>query len=288
MLVEDYKKLTPINRYFQWIKDREAVRLKKEKGLPPPWTDNEIIQKYRFTNVRRFDDRVSDWLYQNWYKPYFNHKNMLLAVVLARHFNQPTTLEYIGFPEKWKPKQMYANLLKLKKEFPGRSVFNGAYMIRSSSGSSPVFYPDKCEMVVKETVQQFVDNPPDLDTDSIENSVNAICEYRNFGTFMAGQVVADLRWAIEGEWKDRNTWAAIGPGSRRGMNVYQGREMGFPLKQEQFVEELREVIKLAKRKLPSKIWKRLEAIDLQNCFCENFKNEKVLAGGRMKQRYPGV
>ena len=280
--------MSPEDRYFLWIIQREKIRLAKEAGKSPPWTDDPILRRFRFTNPRRMDDKVSDWLYQNWYKPYFNHPNMVLAVVLARHFNQPSTLKYVGFPSKWEPDKMYHRLLKMKAKFPGRSVFNGAYMIRSSSGSSPIFYPDKCEMVIRETVQQFVDNPIDLDTDSMENSVEAVTQYRNFGTFMAGQVVSDLRWAVKGKWKDKNTWAAIGPGSRKGMNNYQGRDPKFNLKQEQFIKELREVRIKAKEKLPATIFNRLEMGDLQNCFCEIFKYEKGIQGiGKPKQNDPG-
>jgi hypothetical protein len=236
------------------------------------------------------DDKVSDWLYRNWYKPHFNHPNMLLAVVLARHFNQPTTLEYIGFPEKWQPEKMYAKLLKMKKEFPGRSVFNGAYMIRSSSGSSPVFYPDKCEMVIKETVQQFVDNPPKLNTISMEECVETIQEYRNFGSFMAGQVVCDLRWAIEGKWRDKNTWAPIGPGSRRGFNRLHERDLKYPLKQNQFLTELRAAMKIAIDALPESMTDRWEAMDYQNIMgCEYDKFCRIICGeGKPKQKYPGV
>lgn len=288
-MIKDYRKLKPLDRYFQWIIDREEIRLNRKAGKPKPWTDNEVLQSYRFTNARRMDDRVSKWLHNHWYKPYFNHPNMLLAVVIARHFNQPDTLEHIGFPEKWKPDTTYEKLLQYKCDNPGKSVFNGAYMIRSSSNSSPQFYPDKCEMVVKETVQQFVDQPPILNTDSMQQSVETIQTYRNFGTFMAGQVVADLRWAIDGNWKDKNTWAAIGPGSRKGMNIVQGREPTFPLKQEQFVKELRQVMRVAKETLPKSITSRLEAIDYQNCFCESSKIERtIFDGGRPKQLYPGA
>ena len=49
----------------QWVKAREELRNNKESGAPPPWTQDEILQTYRFTNIRRRDDRVSRWLRQN-------------------------------------------------------------------------------------------------------------------------------------------------------------------------------------------------------------------------------
>jgi len=281
--------LPPLKRYLYWIQERESIRLARKDKIAKPWTVDPILLNFRFCNARRMDDRVSKWLYNHWYKPNYNHPNMLLAVVLARHFNQPDTLSYIGFPSEWDPDEFYQLLLNYKEANPGKSVFNGAYMIRSSSNSSPHFYPDKSEMVIRETVQQFVDTPPSLDTDCMEESVMIIQCYRNFGPFMAGQVVADLRHAIDGNWKDRNTWAAIGPGSHRGMNRLHERPLKQRLKPEKFVVELRNVMKQARESLPKSITTRLEAIDYQNCFCEWDKYERTIQGeSRPKQKYPGA
>lgn len=280
--------LSPLERHVYWIQERESVRIKRKNRQRKPWTDDPVLRSYRFCNARRMDDKVSNWLLSNWYRPYYGHENMVLAVVIARHFNQPTTLEYIGFPERWDPVKLYRKIVRMKQRHPKRSVFNGAYIIRSSSNTSPRFYPDKSEMVIKETTQQFVDNPPDLDTRSMMRVVEELLKYRNFGTFIAGQVAADLRWGIEGEWKDRNKWAAIGPGSRRGMNRVHERPKDYPLEQDQFNAELGVLIKEVKKALPRSLTKRYEAIDYQNHLCETDKYNRVLFGeGRPKQKYQG-
>ena len=76
-------KKDPKNRFLYWIKERESIRKKKEAGNPKPWTDDPILQNYRFCNVRRMDDTVSQWLLKNWYEPYFDHPNMLSAAGLS-------------------------------------------------------------------------------------------------------------------------------------------------------------------------------------------------------------
>lgn len=46
--------------YAKWIKERYTVHLKKDvQKLPPPWTSWDVMQKYRFCNVRREQDRES-------------------------------------------------------------------------------------------------------------------------------------------------------------------------------------------------------------------------------------
>lgn len=45
---------------FKWfIYERESIRDHKDNGDPKPWTDDPILQKYKFTNIWRQDDRVT-------------------------------------------------------------------------------------------------------------------------------------------------------------------------------------------------------------------------------------
>ena len=106
MLTSQAKDLTRAELFLYWIKERESVRRKKEVGKSKPWTDDEILQSYRFCNVRRMDDKVSKWLLENWYRPFYDHQNILLACSLGRFFNQPSTLERLGFPVDWHPDQV--------------------------------------------------------------------------------------------------------------------------------------------------------------------------------------
>jgi hypothetical protein len=119
-----------------------------------------------------------------------------------------------------------------------------------------------------------------IDGVSIQKSCENLQRFYGFAGFMSGQIVADLRWAIDGEWADKNSWAAIGPGSRRGMNRLLGRKLEFPLKQAQFVVELRELIEKLNKDLPTTISDRLEAVDQQSCLCEYDKMERALWEGR--------
>ena len=43
-------------KFFEFCAEREAIRLRRESGQSFPWTDNEILHDYRFTNInRRYD-----------------------------------------------------------------------------------------------------------------------------------------------------------------------------------------------------------------------------------------
>lgn len=271
-------KLSPMERLEYWINERENIRLLRENKVPPPWTDDVILGSYRFCNVRRMDDRVSVWLKENWYDPNRGHENMLLAIVLARHFNLPDSLKVLGFPKVWNPEGMKSRLREYRDG--GNTIFNGAYIIRGNDGS------DKIEGVIDFTVGPMVTDPPKIVPESMKKTWWSLIEYRNLGSFMAGQIVADLVYAMEGEWADRKHWAPIGPGSRRGMNRLHSRPIGAPLKQPDFLDELNDLIGELKTSLPSRITSRLDAMDYQNCLCEYDKYCRALLGeGRPKQYY---
>lgn len=277
MKIADVQKLSMFDRLAYWIQEREKIRLAKEQGLPKPWTDDEILQSYRFCNVRRMDDKVSQWLFNNWYDQYFDHYNILPAVALARFINKPETLEKIGFPQIWKPKVIKDRVRKMQAN--GDVVFNAAYMVRGSDGT------DKIESVVDYFCSPLVGK--DFPRGSMKELHGWVLSHFGFGSFMAGQVAADLRHACDGEFADKDTWAAIGPGSRRGMNRLLGRDLKSPMKQDEFDEQLVVVMYGLGGVLPYELTERLEAIDYQNCLCELDKVCRCLDGGRAKQKYNG-
>ena len=280
MKLSEIKKLKPLDRLVWWITERESIRLKKEAGEPRPWTDDPILDTYRFCCVRRMDDKVSKWLLDNWYKPYFNHPNMLYAAALARFINKPESLETITglvFPIGKKPRFDSLKSVLRKRRDAGNVIFNGAYMVRGNDGI------DKIECVVDHYVKPL---KVQLATNSMEDTWEQIHSCYGFGSFMAGQLVADLRWAVDGTWKDRMAWAPIGPGSQRGLNRLLGLETNRSIPQKEFLVRLISMIDALYSKLPKAITSRLEAHDFQNCLCEYDKYNRTLFGeGKPKQLY---
>lgn len=229
------------------------------------------------------NDKVSQWLLKNWYLPNYNHSNMLVACTLARQLNNPDSLGEIGFPLSWKETVVEAKLNQRARN--GLKNFSSAYMITGTLGGT------KVEQIVRKVVTPIskVRMLDVIDTNSLEKSVKALLPFAGFSTFIAGQVVADLRWAIKGNWSDKNSWAAIGPGSRRGMNRLLNRDIDNPMRQEEFNKHLDWYVSICIKNLPGYITKSLEQIDYQNTLCECDKYSRTLLGeGRPKQKYQGV
>jgi hypothetical protein len=277
--------------FVYWIKEREAIRVKKETGAPKPWTDDPIFQTYKFTNVRREDDTVSKWITENWIKPNDPHPNMWFAMIVARLFNWPPTLEEICFPHLTFPelKEKWRRNLKGLRDIGKEKIFTGAYLV-STNGVKM----DKIDYILDRVltpiwidgrapkIQLLNENKPE----SLESYWTHLRQFDGLGSFMAGQVVADLKFTSDlKNAPDWMTWAPLGPGSIRGLNRFHGRPVDKSLRQDQGLLEIREAQRLIEDELE---W-LLPAHNIQNCFCEFYKYTKIkFDGGRTRSLYPGV
>lgn len=288
MNIEVVKAHSVWHRFVYWIEEREKIRLAKEAGLPKPWTDDVILQSYRFCNVRRMDDKVSRWLLENWYKPYQDHHWMIWACGLARFFNNPDSLALITdqvFKSTVGRSAASTRIKKTLREYAksGHTIFNGAYMVRGNDGE------DKISSVVDYYCSNLFEIRWHGMTNSMKELWTAVCSKYGFGSFMAGQIVADMRHAAEGKWEDKNSWAPMGPGSKRGMNRLLERPLNQPITQREFEERLEKITASLDADLDYSVGCRLEAIDRQNCLCEFDKYERTLFDNRRpKQKYQGT
>jgi 5-hmdU DNA kinase, helical domain len=105
------------------------------------------------------------------------------------------------------------------------------------------------------------------------------------GSFMCGQIVADLKYLpfmkqVDDWW----TWATPGPGSSRGLNIVLGRAINDPWKKGEWLIELQKLGDSVTPWLEEVGIEKLHNQDLQNCLCEFSKFTKVARGiGRPRQ-----
>ncbi|MXW20558.1 MAG: hypothetical protein F4Z95_07115, partial [Gammaproteobacteria bacterium] len=50
---------------WRFAAERQAVFFRRALGNPPPWTADTVLRNYKFTNVYRAADRVSQYLIRN-------------------------------------------------------------------------------------------------------------------------------------------------------------------------------------------------------------------------------
>jgi hypothetical protein len=264
------------DKLIYWIREREKVRLHKDAGHARPWTADPILQTFKFCNVRREDDRVTQWFAKNWRnEQYWEAPNFVPAIILARTINWPMTLNKIGFPHTFLPNELIAQMDEIQGN--GEKVYTGAYMI--TAGPTGV---KKNEWVIG-NAQSYFDKPPKMFPTLQETWEGIIAaKYPCVGPFIAGQVIADLKQTSKLKHaRDWWTWAALGPGSMRGLNRMHGRPVHATITQKQGLKEMQEVRSVLGLQ-------DLCLQDVQNCLCEFDKYMRVLNGeGKPRSGYPG-
>lgn len=272
--------LDQLENLLYWMEERDKIRELKEAHVRKPWTHDPIFQRYKFCNVRRESDRVTKWFATNWrHERYWDHPNFIPAIIFGRTINWPTTLEKLGFPLTWDPGYWLEIMDEIQDA--GDKVYTGAYMI--TAGPTGV---RKNAWVIGNAESYFA-RPPKFSEASIRRAWEAIIDarYPCVGPFIAGQIIADLKQTIYLNGADDwHSWAALGPGSARGLNRLYGRPLSFSLSQAQGLKEMLEVAD----ELPPQ-WDDLCLQDVQNCLCEFDKWSRVKYNqGKPRASYPGV
>lgn len=261
-----------------WIRERLNILEKKNAGLPKPWTEDKILQSYRFCNVHREDDTVTQWIAKNWREP---DNNLSLAMIVARTCNWPDTLQEIGRPNGDAMWFEAARIQMKMRRTRGEKVWTGAYLV-STNGNRM----DKIDYIIDKVWKPTSTIRLPRMGDTLASYWEHLREFDGLGSFMAAQVVADLKYCdpyLEGasDWWD---WAALGPGSTRGLNRYFNRPVTTSVKQAVGLQELQ----LIRHTVQEELKILIHTQDIQNCMCEFDKYCRVKFGeGKPRSGYPG-
>lgn len=274
-----------VDRLVALIVERERIRLRRVSGEAWPWTSDEILGTYRFCNIHREDDRVTTWIREHWRQPYSDYADLWHLMCLARLINNVETLATYQKNNKRFPKFNATSLVSVMEDrrARGERVFNPAYMITTAGKKQ-----DKCEYIFELLAGLWTRREqlrPRLG-DTLCSWHMALGMFDGLGSFLSGQVVADMRYVepllSASDW---NTFACSGPGSRRGLNRVLGRAPSTHWSEDEwrrYASKLQVYVNTALRR--HKI--ELHGQDLQNCLCEADKYFRTQAGeGRPKQLY---
>ncbi|HEY2068255.1 MAG TPA: nucleotide kinase domain-containing protein [Rhizomicrobium sp.] len=273
---------------WQWVTKREAIRVLREAGEPPPWTDDAALANYRFCNVRREDDSVTIWIRQNIREPFRDHPYLWFMLCAARVINWPPTLRWLIGSDGW-PTSKFFSLSALANELneiadSGDKVFTGAYTITAPSTKGT----KKTDHVAQVTLGNLWRDRARLagcfvPGKTLQSAHAALRRYNCWGPFMAYQAVVDMRFtALMEDASDRETWAAAGPGTMRGLNRIYGRPLNTKFTQPYALSEMREIYRLAF----DATGVRMDFSDVPNILCETDKYLRVLQDeGAPRARY---
>jgi hypothetical protein len=271
---------------FAFMRERYAIFLKKEAGEPKPWTADPILQRFRFCNIYREDDKVTRWIRVNWREPHTDDPDLWFAMVVARHLNLPASLEELGYPVPWDGAR-FVELMTARKARNERN-FSAAYMIGTNGNpvEKAIFLEDR----IFTPLWQARDTLRPRAGDTLTAYHMMLGQIYGLASFLTAQVIADTKF--HGVLRQAPDWwdfAASGPGSRRGLNRVIGRDKDAGWREDDWRLTLARLRGAVEPLVLDAGMPPLSAQDLQNSLCEFDKYERARLGeGRPKQLYAGV
>ena len=298
----------PIERFFAIAKERQSIYLKKEEGLPRPWTDDAILNNFKFTNVYREQDKTTKWFRENVREELRKKPEVLLATVLFRWFNRIEIGNLIFcYSEQgmegatiWDDFRISGNGKSLEEWIrlfcPKGPWVTGAYLITSKPGMDKLagmcniaedFYHNRgTDVDWQEVAHDCLDCPGNITLESVWSWLKKIPFQ---GPFHAYEVVTDLRHtALLDQAPDINTWANAGPGAQRGLARIHGRPLNSRVSAKQACEEMVQLLEYSR---DTRYWPNndkyptLELREIEHTLCEVDKYCRVYeSNGKKKPR----
>lgn len=293
---------------YNFIKRRYVIHLRKDVlKKDPPWTNDEVLRDFRFTNIRREHDKETKWVIEHiTSNPELSYEDKLLNVILFRLYNKHETAELISMPFKfsetpnWNP-EWYRSLFEAALiDDPKWVFFTAAFhtigmknTLRRVTGEN--YAPMRILKFIKILIGEgLVD---DIKACTNQQGVyQTLLNYNGIGRFLAYQFYVDMTYIDDFPFSE-NEFTVAGPGCIMGLNyLFEDRdgmsyeECLFWLRDNLdrlFIEELGKDWD-AKRvfwDLPEED-RCFNVMSLENCFCELSKYIRAKDGtGRPRKRY---
>ena len=297
------KKIIPndavLRYYFYFMQERMDIFWRKCEGKKI-LTQDPILREYKFTNVYRACDRVSQYLISSViYKDIdkFSPEDVILRVLIFKIFNKIETWEYLQREygdirlNNFDVKKICYLLTLRRNNFP---VFNNAYMMTGSDRKYDYlkFKHEKwLTMVEKEFINGGVISKV-LEAKTLEEVFNLLEDCTFIGGFLAYQYAIDFNYTPYVNFSE-NSFVKAGIGAIRGIKKcfisYGHNYEDAIIYIQEHLDELRK--RYGYDKFKSLPGREPTLIDLQNCFCETDKFLRVempelqVDNVRIKQHY---
>ncbi len=266
--------------YWDFACKRQDIFFSRFNGDQYPWTDDPILQKYKFTNTYRAADRVSQFLIKNiiYSSTTFSPEDILFRILFFKIFNKIETwisvekeLGEISF-KSFNEAKYKKILTKIVSE---GSVFSAAYIIPPIKTTN--FYTNK-HLAYIELLNYIFKNGFSANVakcQSLKELFFLLKSYSGFGDFLAFQFAIDINYSNLCDFSEMS-FVVPGPGAIRGIQkCFQSNELDY-VDVIKYVAENQEA-EFLKRGLKFKnlFGRNLQLIDCQNIFCEVDKYTRV-------------
>lgn len=261
--------------YWYFACERQNIFMKKKNGEQVPWTDDEILQSYKFCNSYRVNDRVSQYLLKNviYNQKEYSDEDMIFRILIFKLFNKESTWELLlsnfgdvtfGTFDFEKYSKVLGDATK-----NGAKIYNDAYI---SCANKAFGYDRKHDNHLALLNKMFSDDKvyqKIANSKNMKDAFGILKSYPLIGSFMAYQLVTDINYSEVIDFKE-NEFTVAGPGSLRGIRkcfISKGDMTDEDIIQYMYENQDEEFkrLNLDFKKIGNR---PLQLIDCQNIFCE--------------------
>lgn len=267
--------------YWKFLAERQNIFFERLTNNQHPWSRDNILNDYKFTNVYRASDRVSQYLIKDViYNGSQEPNELFFRIILFKIFNRISTWEFlkkelgdITFADYSFEK--YDRLLSklLQSKLP---IYSAAYIM--ASGRSFFGYIKKhqnhlklIETMIKSELPYKIQG-----SKSMEEVFNLLLSFPTIGEFLAYQYTIDMNYSILTNFSEME-FVKAGPGAKDGITKcfkdfgdYSYEDIIKMMADNQHEEFERLGISF------QNLWGRdLQLIDCQNVFCEVDKYSRM-------------
>ena len=285
--------------YWRFAAERQAIYFRRLVDPVGPWTDDPILNEYRFTNVYRAADRVSQYLIRNiQYDPerLATPAEVFFRTILFKMFNRIETWEALerelgSISWQSTPLDRISEALE-RKIGKGDRIYSAAYIMPSPAFGHQRKHANHLALLDR----MMRDGLPSklVSAQSLKSTYEMILIYPGLGAFLAYQFCIDLNYSTLMNFNEAE-FVVAGPGALDGIGkCFHNAQLEDPsIVIHWMVERQDYEFGRLNLKFNGLFGRRLQPVDCQNIFCEFSKYARVahpdvpgMSGRkRIKQRY---
>lgn len=267
--------------YWRFAAERQSIFFRRVAANEKPWTNDRILQEYKFTNAYRASDRVSQYLIRNViYDGDQSPEELFFRIILFKLFNRIETWELlrrelgtICYVEYSFNRFDHILTSALQK---GARLYSAAYIM--PSGSSHSRFSKKHRMHLRLIESMMLDKLAFriCESKSMGKAFELLRSYPTIGDFLGYQYVTDLNYSSLTDFSEME-FVIPGPGARNGIRKCFSDLGG--LTEAEMIKVIADRQEQEFNRLGlnfQNLWgRRLQLIDCQNLLCEVDKYARI-------------
>ncbi|MGH7240439.1 MAG: nucleotide kinase domain-containing protein [Candidatus Saccharimonadales bacterium] len=283
-----FSKLAPLktsevyDTYWQFAAERQEIFFRRLNRHSPPWSEDEVLSRYKFTNCYRAADRVSQYLIRHViYEGSQEPEEVFFRIILFKLFNKIETWElfkssmeeisYRSYSYK-----VYDRILSGAMQ-RGITIYSAAYLMASGSRAFRVVRKHQAHLRLLEMMMKNRVSSTLLTANNLVQVFELLRSYPLIGDFLAYQYAIDINYSTLVDFSEMS-FVMPGPGARDGIKKCFISTGGLSDADVIKVVTERQNLEFARLGISFRsLWGRsLQLIDCQNLFCEVDKYARIV------------